>query len=98
VSLLVIRRAKTRDTNSRFERLLSGQADRRSLRRVRRLVRAGTVIGFVLSSMLFGSIITTWLLVQFGRQGHIRRDAMLSSLIFSAWFVGFYAGIASLIF
>jgi hypothetical protein len=97
-SLVVIRRATTSRENSWFERWLSGGADRRYLRRVRGLVQAGTVAGFVLSSILFGSIITTWLLVQFGHQRHIRRDAMVSSLIFSMGFVGFYAGITSLFF
>ena len=48
--------------------------------------------------MLFGGIITTWLLVQFGRTMHIRREAMVSSLIFSVGFVAFYAGVASLVF
>ena len=97
-SLVVIRRATTSRENSWFERWLSGGADRRYLRRVRGLVQAGTVAGFVLSSILFGAIITTWLLVQFGHQRHIRRDAMVSSLIFSMGFVGFYAGITSLFF
>ena len=97
-SLVVIRRATMSRENSWFERWLSGGADRRYLRRVRGLVQAGTVAGFVLSSILFGAIITTWLLVQFGHQRHIRRDAMVSSLIFSLGFVGFYAGITSLFF
>jgi hypothetical protein len=56
------------------------------------------LIGFILSSMLFGAIVTTWLLLQLRRTRHIRRDAAASSLIFSVGFVGFYAGIASLIF
>ena len=67
-------------------------------RLVRRLVHTGRLIGFVLSSMLLGGIVTTWLLIQLGRRRHIRREAMASSLIFSTFFVGFYAGIASLIF
>ncbi|MEO8696626.1 MAG: nuclear transport factor 2 family protein [Acidimicrobiales bacterium] len=96
-SLVVIRRAKG-SASGWFERWLSGGADRHYLRGVRRLVRAGTVIGFVLSSMLFGAIVTTWLLLQLDRSRHIRRDAAVSSLIFSVGFVGFYAGIASLIF
>ncbi|MEO5840780.1 MAG: nuclear transport factor 2 family protein [Acidimicrobiales bacterium] len=96
-SLVVIRRAKG-SASGWFERWVSGGADRRYLRGVRRLVQAGTVIGFVLSSMLFGSIVTTWLLLHLGRTRHIRRDAAVSSLIFSAGFVGFYAGIASLFF
>ena len=97
-SLVVIRRATTRATTGWFERWLSEGADRRYLRRVRRLVQAGTLVGFILSSMLFGAIVTTWLLLQLGRNRHIRRDAATSSLIFSVGFVGFYAGIASLIF
>jgi len=97
-SLVVIRRATTSTTTGWFERWLSEGADRRYLRRVRRLVQAGTLIGFILSSMLFGAIVTTWLLLQLGRNRHIRRDAATSSLIFSVGFVGFYAGIASLIF
>ena len=97
-SLVVIRRATTRATTGWFERWLSEGADRRYLRRVRRLVQAGTLVGFILSSMLFGAIVTTWLLLQLGRNRHIRRDAATSSLIFSVGFVGFYAGITSLIF
>jgi hypothetical protein len=97
-SLVVIRRSSTTNATGWFERWLSGGAERRYLRPVRGLVQAGTVIGFVLSSMLFGGIITTWLLVQFGRTMHIRREAMVSSLIFSVGFVGFYAGVASLVF
>ena len=97
-SIVVIRRATKSATTGWFERWLSEGADRRYLRRVRRLVQAGTLIGFILSSMLFGAIITTWLLLQLGRHRHIRRDAAASSLIFSVGFVGFYAGIASLIF
>ena len=97
-SLVVIRRATSSATSGWFERWLSEGADRRYLRRVRRLVQAGTLIGFILSSMLFGAIVTTWLLLQLGRHRHIRRDAATSSLIFSVGFVGFYAGIASLIF
>ena len=96
-SRMVIRRAKG-TASGWLERWLSGGADRRYLQGVRRLVQAGTVIGFVLSSMLFGAIITTWLLLQLGRNRHIRRDAAVSSFIFSVGFVGFYAGIASLIF
>jgi len=96
-SLVVIRRAKG-SASGWFERWLSGGAERQYLRGVRRLVQAGTVIGFVLSSMLFGAIVTTWLLLQLGRSRHVRRDAAVSSLIFSVGFVGFYAGIASLIF
>jgi len=97
-SIVVIRRATKSATTGWFERWLREGADRRYLRRVRRLVQAGTLIGFILSSMLFGAIITTWLLLQLGRHRHIRRDAAASSLIFSVGFVGFYAGIASLIF
>jgi hypothetical protein len=97
-SLVVIRRATSSATSGWFERWLREGADRRYLRRVRRLVQAGTLIGFILSSMLFGAIVTTWLLLQLGRRRHIRRDAATSSLIFSVGFVGFYAGIASLIF
>jgi hypothetical protein len=97
-SMVVVRRSKTSATTGWFERWLSEGAERRYLRRVRRLVQAGTMIGFILSSMLFGGIVTTWLLLQLGRRRHIRRDAMTSSLIFAIGFVGFYAGIASLIF
>lgn len=98
-ALVVIRRARTSTTSVGWlERWLSEGSERRYLQRVRRLVQAGTFVGFVLSSMLFGGIVTTWLLLQLGRRRHIRRDAMASSLIFSIWLVGFYAGIASLIF
>jgi hypothetical protein len=97
-SIVVIRRATKSATTGWFERWLSEGADRRYLRRIRRLVQAGTLIGFILSSMLFGALITTWLLLQLGRHRHIRRDAAASSLIFSVGFVGFYAGIASFIF
>jgi hypothetical protein len=97
-SLLVIWRAARRAPAGWFERWLREGADRPYLRRVRRLVQAGTLIGFVLSSMLFGALVTTWLLMELGRRTHIRRHALVSSLIFSISFVGFYAGLSSLIF
>jgi hypothetical protein len=97
-SLLIIHRAVTRNAAGRIERWLSAEADRRHLRRIRRLVQAGTFFGFVLSSVFLGAIVTTWLLMQFGGRRHIRRDAIASSVFFSTFFVGFYAGVASLIF
>ena len=97
-SMLVIRRAARRAPAGWFERWLSDGADRRYLRGIRRLVQAGTLVGFVLSSMLFGAIVTTWLLMELGRRDHLRRHAFVSSAIFAVSFVGFYAGLASLIF
>ena len=97
-SMFVIRRAARRARAGWFERWLRGSADRHYLRRVRRLVQAGTLIGFMLSSILFGPIVTTWLLIELGRRDHLRRHALVSSLIFAISFVGSYAGVASLIF
>jgi hypothetical protein len=97
-SLVVVRRMARHAPAGWFERLLRNDAERRSMQRVRRLVQAGSAVGFVVSSLLFGAIVTTWLSMELGRREGIRRRAALSSLIFSVGFVAFYAGLAALIF
>jgi hypothetical protein len=95
---IVVRRVGRRAPVSWFDRWLRKGAERRSMRRIRRLVQAGTWLGFALSSAIFGGIVTTWLLMELGRRDHIRPLALASSAIFAVSFVGLYAGLASLVF
>lgn len=98
VSLVLIRHAGGRGRPGRLECALGVEADRPGARRIRRLVQTGRAAGFVLSSVLLGSIATTWLLLQLGRREHVVRDSALSAAIFGVSFVAFYTGLASLVF
>jgi hypothetical protein len=98
LSLLVIARSARQSPAGRLERLLTAEVDRSYLRRIRRLVQAGRVLGFVLASMFLGSVATTWLLIQLEQTAHLRRSAAVSSVLFALYFVGFYAGLTALLF
>jgi hypothetical protein len=97
VSFVVIARSTRQHAAGRLERLLTAEVDRPYLRRIRRLVQAGRVVGFVLASMFLGAVATTWLLLQLDRASRIRQMAVLSSIVFAVYFVGFYAGLTALV-
>jgi hypothetical protein len=62
-----------------------------------RLVRAGGVAGFALSSWLAGGLVTSYLLVKSGYRGDAFRAAGVSCWIFGALFAAQYAGIGALL-
>lgn len=83
---------------SGLERWLRRQADSSSGRSGQRLVRTTSGVGFVAASVVFGGILTTWLIRVGGRRDGLTRIAAISSLLFAVGFVGLYSGVSGLIF
>lgn len=83
---------------SRLETWLEHQVDGRRQGLARRLLRAGGAMGFVLSSILLGGTVTTWLLRYGGRRDGLATVAYASSAINAVTFVGMYSGLVSLLF
>jgi len=61
---------------------------------VANLTTGGSIVGFVLSSVVLGGIVTTLLLRHAGMRIRIEAVAITSSAIFAVTFVGFYSGIS----
>ncbi len=83
---------------SRLEKYLTRQTQHRRGRLATRLMRATGVASFVLSSVLVGGMVTTWLMRYGGRREGITAVAVVSSLINAVTFVGIYSGLSSLVF
>ena len=83
---------------SALAKFIQNQMTGRRGRLTRRLVDSGKLVGFVISSIALGAIVTTWLIRYAGRSSGIAKVAASSSLIFGVSFVAGYAGIAALIF
>jgi hypothetical protein len=98
VAMLGVRAYDRRATRpSRLADALARSAGARRARFGDRLLRAGSALGFALSSFALGGILTTWFLRYSGVRDGIERLAALSSAIFAVTFAGFYAGVFGLI-
>lgn len=96
LAFVVLSRCRRSVAPGRLERFVTADAERPQLQRIRRLVQAGTSVGFVLSSVIFASPATVWLLWQVGFRKRANLLALVSSTIFAAVFVASYAGFTSL--
>lgn len=84
--------------SGRIERWLNRQAESSTGRRGRRLVQTTSGIGFVLSSIFLGGIVTTWFVRLGGRREGLLSVALASSALFAVGLVGGYSGLFGLIF
>ncbi len=90
--------ASSQGRASRLERWLEHQTTGRRGRLADRVLRTTGVASFVLSSVLLGGTVTTWLIRYSGRREGITGVALVSSAINAVTFVGLYTGIFGLLF
>lgn len=64
----------------------------------RKLLSAGSKIGFVFSCFAIGAVVTTFFIRYSGKKEGMPRVAILASITFSVTYVGFYAGLFKVIF
>jgi hypothetical protein len=81
----------------RVTRWLQKESTRRRGVWGQRLVATGSIVAFVISSVVVGGILTTWLVWLAGRREHIARTAALSSLLFGLMFTATYTGLVELV-
>ena len=97
IALLVVRISERHrhehEPPGRISRWLEKQADQRRGVWGRRLVATGSVLAFVVSSVVVGGILTTWLVWLAGRRDHIVATAAVSSFIFGLMFTATYTGL-----
>ncbi len=92
ITLVLLRVVRTPHGPSRWALWVDHQADRPGRRWVRRAAQTGSVIGFVVSSVFLGGIVTTMLFKHVNPQ--VRPDvlAIVSCALFAVAFVSLYSG------
>ena len=100
LAMLVVRayRHRADRQSGRLMRVLGQQSEKSHGLAARRVLTAGRYVGFVLSSVFAGGILTTYFLRRAGRTHNLKMLAAVSCAIFGVSFVGWYAGIFSLVF
>jgi hypothetical protein len=100
IAMLVVRISDRHEQEhaepGRVTRWLQRESTRRRGVWGQRLVATGSAVAFVVSSVVVGGILTTWLIWLAGRRAHLVRTAALSSFLFGLMFTATYTGLVEI--
>ena len=100
LAMLAVRAYERRQSHkpSRLAEWLDREREKSHGRVAQRVLTAGKHVGFVLSSIFAGGILTTYFLRYAGKTEGLKKRSAISCAIFGVTFVGMYAGIFSILF
>jgi hypothetical protein len=92
------RQARLGAPDGRVARWLDSAADDRRSLAFRGLVRGGSIVGFLVASLMLGGALTMWFWSAAGRKGPVVLLSVLSSSIIAVWYAAVFSGAGALLF